>query len=205
MPHKLILASSSPYRKRQLEALGLDFSISRAKMDEEFVKAQALATSPSIQPQQLCELLAQKKAQSLVSEHPGDLIIGCDQLAHIEGQILGKPGSVDKACEQLALLSGKQHELITSVCVTNGSKTRLHTDVTFIRLRQLSKAEIQAYVKLDKPLDCAAAYKIEQAGICLIQSLETKDPSAIVGIPLIGLTDLLLSFGFSLFAERNRL
>src|SRR4051812_12326739 len=177
---QIILASQSPYRKAQLENFGLKFRAVSPKVDEEQLKASG--------PQDLIELtrfLAFQKATSLQKDFPDAVILGSDQLAEIDGERLDKPGSIERAEAQLARLQGRSHRLITSLSVVAPSATYTFTDITSLHMRELSAGEIKRYVQIDNPLDCAGSYKIERAGMGLIERLETQDPSAIQGLPLI--------------------
>ncbi len=190
---KLILASQSPYRKALLENFGLKFETQAPRVDEEKLKKNG--------PAELTELtryLALKKAESLTSLYDGAILIGSDQIAELNSQRLDKPGTVAKAVEQLKFMSGKTHRLITSLAVVSPLKTSVATNITSIRLRELSNEEIEAYVQLDQPLDCAGSYKIERAGLALTESIQTDDPSAIQGLPMIALTRALFEMGLHL-------
>lgn len=188
---KLILASTSPYRRALLERLGLPFECVAPRIDEEERKR----SNDYLPPRQLSGLLAAEKAESVAVEFPEATIIGGDQLVTIQGKILGKPGSTRAAVEQLASLSGKEHELITSIAVVHSGKSRAYTDVTRLRMRKLSREEIERYVAADQPIDCAGSYKLESRGIVLFESILGPDHSAVTGIPLIALTTLLRELG----------
>lgn len=179
---KLILASQSPYRRQQLVNLGVKFVADSPLIDEEAMK--------KIGPKDLYELtrfLAEKKATSLLSKYPEDVIIGSDQLVDFEGIRLDKPGTEEMAEQQLKLLSGKSHRLITSLCLRLREKVMLFTDVTVIHFKVLNDIVIKNYVALDSPIDCAGAYKIERGGLALIDKLVSEDPSAIQGLPIMSL------------------
>lgn len=196
---KLILASTSKYRKELLERFHTPFEAHKPLADEEALKHDWLKRHPTFKPRELAEALAQAKAESLSDQHPNALIIGSDQLVDLDGEILGKRPDFQSACAQLELLSGRSHQLITAVALAQaGHKTRIFTDVTTVSFRKLSREEIQRYVEIEKPYDCAGTYKIEGLGVRLIQELQTKDPTAIVGLPLIQLSDELRLRGFAL-------
>lgn len=182
----LILASTSPYRRVLLERLGVPFSVRAPSCDEDAFKDGRLA------PKELAERLALEKARSVALSEPEGHVIGSDQVVDLEGEILGKPGSVHAAERQLARLSGKEHRLITAVAVVgpDGDVAR-HTDVTRLRMRSLSEQEIARYVAHDRPLDCAGSYKIECLGIALFEHIACADYSAISGLPLLALAELL--------------
>ncbi|PWU22305.1 MAG: septum formation protein Maf [Bdellovibrio sp.] len=200
----LILASTSPYRKALMERLGLSFVTQSPRFDENAFKMQAAKIQGGdLPPLQLAQQLARGKAQSLAT--PENCVVGADQLVEWRGQLLGKPGSAEKAMEQLRLLSGTEHYLITAVCVSCRLKVHEFSDVTRIRLRPLSEEEIASYVKLDQATDCAGAYKFEKHGISLVEELACKDPSAIEGLPLIQLGQTLRQIGgFDFFTEAQK-
>lgn len=179
---QLILASQSPYRRKQLENFGLKFTAISPSVDEEKLKSQG--------PQDLVELtrfLSEQKARSLSVRFPRDVILGSDQLVDFEGRRLDKPGTLEKAELQLLEMSGKPHRLITSLAILKGEELHLFTDITVIRLKSLNREMVRAYCQVDRPFDCAGAYKIEKAGMSLIDEIQTQDPSAIQGLPLMSL------------------
>jgi septum formation protein len=191
---EFVLASQSPYRKSLLKRAGFPFTTASPLADEEVLKLEG--------PKQVDELtrfLALKKAESLLEKYPEAWIVGCDQAAVIGKTILHKPKTRDRAIEQLTKISGKWHALVTSMAfVKNGEIPTVMTDVTKIKIRALTKADIETYVDIDKPFDCAGSYKIEKSGITLISDLRTKDPTAIEGLSVIGLTSFFIRQGFSL-------
>jgi len=172
-----------------MERLGLPFQCEPPGVDEDAIAA--LGGAPRI----LAEQLAFEKASAVAARFPGATVIGSDQMAVINGQVLGKPGSISAACDQLARLSGQTHELITALCVIQGEQILRHTDITRLLMRRLATEEIERYVAADNPVDCAGAYKIEERGIALFEKLETADPTAITGLPLIALTSILRQLG----------
>lgn len=189
----VILASTSVYRKALVERLGLTVQCEPPGVDEDAFKK-------SIEdPFGLAATLASAKARAVAERHPGRVVIGGDQLVAFEGQILGKPGTIENAVEQLLQLAGKTHELITAMSVIgpDGSEHR-HTDIAWMTMRPLDQGRIERYVKLDRPVDCAGAYKIESAGISLFETIETGDHTAITGLPLMALTTILESLGLAL-------
>ena len=186
----LILASTSPYRRDLLARLGLPFTAARPACDEEGLKDPALA------PQALAELLAEAKARSLA--RPGAVVIGSDQVCEHAGAILHKPGTAERAQQQLARLAGGTHRLITAVCVVHDGGIERHTDITTLRMRPLSADAIARYVAADAPLDCAGAYKLERLGISLFDDIDSADHTAIVGLPLLALCGLLRRAGCAL-------
>lgn len=188
----LILASTSPYRRRLLERLGLRFRAVAPEYQEE----HALA----LPPEELVLELASRKAQSLAPRFPGALIIGADQVAEAEGRVLLKPGTAERARAQLAALAGRTHRLLTGVCVLHTETGRLERalDVHHMTMRPLSPAQIAAYVESENPIDCAGAYKVEGRGIALFSSMSGHDWTGIIGLPLTRLIDLLLRLGVPL-------
>ena len=148
-------------------------------------------------PRAVAEALAEGKAASISILEQGATVIGCDQLVALEGRVLGKPGSLERAIEQLETLAGQTHELITALVVLRDEQSFRHTDVTRLRMRPLTRAEIERDAAHDRPIDCAGSYKLEQRGIVLFESIETEDHSAITGLPLIRLTGLLRTLGYA--------
>ena len=190
----LVLASTSRYRRELLARLGLPFSARAPACDEDAIKRGL-----DLAPLELAAYLARAKAESLCAELPSGVIIGSDQIAEIDGVILGKPGTADRAAEQLALLAGRTHRLITAVAVAHpgGAIVSEHVDVARLTMRPLVSAQIARYVAADAPLDCAGSYKLEARGITLFSRIESEDSSAITGLPLIALTTMLSSLGFA--------
>lgn len=195
----ILLASTSRYRRELMERLKVPFLTSAPLADEDQLKAQWMAQPGSKDPQKLAEMLALAKAQSLQDLHPAQWIIGSDQLINLEGAILGKQSSFDTAVAQLQRLSGRTHQLITAVALCKkGQSPICFTDITQITLLPLEEAEIKAYVNLEKPYDCAGSYKVESLGVRLMESLKTEDPTAIIGLPLIRLSQELRKLGYRL-------
>lgn len=187
---KLILASTSRYRRALLERLGLPFEALPPPFEE-------LEAGEASDPAAMVLANARGKAASLAADHPGALIIGSDQAAVCEGNILGKPGSIARAVEQLLLLSGREHELLTAIAVLPAPEGTAETALVThrLRIRALTRTEAEAYVQREMPLDCAGAYKAEGLGIALFEYLRGDDPTAIVGLPLAALSNLLRRFG----------
>jgi septum formation protein len=162
--------------------LGLKFEAHRPQVDEEKLKEEG--------PKDLLELtrvLAGKKAASLRAKFPNDLILGSDQLVDFKGHRLDKPGTAEKAEQQLHEMSGHKHRLITSLSIQTPLRILTFTDVTTVHFKKLSPELIKYYVQLDNPIDCAGSYKIEKAGMLLIEKIETEDHSAIQGLPILSL------------------
>ena len=193
-PMELILASTSPYRRAQVERLGLPFRCVAPPVDEEGLKARWEGATP----RELAERLAHAKAASVAELEPGAVVIGGDQLVSLDGRILGKPGTRDGAIAQLGELSGRSHELITALVVIRDGRPYAHCDVTTMTVRRLTPEAVARYVDADRPVDCAGSYKLESRGIALFEAIDSRDHSAIIGIPLIALTSILGNIGFTL-------
>ncbi len=186
----LILASTSLYRRQLLERLQLPFDIVRPETDE----------TPRIDeaPLALARRLAVEKAGAIASRHPEAWVIGSDQCAELAGRPLGKPGSRDAAIAQLRGMSGQAVGFHTAVCLRRGDACLQAVDLTTVRFRALSDAEIERYVDAEQPLDCAGSFKSEGLGIALFDAIESRDPTALIGLPLIALSGLLRQAGFEL-------
>ncbi|WP_413574965.1 Maf family protein [Bdellovibrio sp. HCB290] len=183
MKKQLILASTSKYRQELLSRLAVPFSAQPPLIDEDKEK------DPTLAPRALAEHLARLKAASLKGE--GKVVIGGDQLVSFEGRIIGKAHTREKAIEQLLSMQGKTHELVTAICVFDGEKAIPYTDITRMHMKAMSREQIERYVDLDMPTDCAGSYKIEKHGIMLFSKIESQDFTAIQGLPLIELGKIL--------------
>ena len=188
----LVLASTSAYRRTLLERLGIPFRCRAPLCDESAIQRE----STGLDPRRLAAKLALAKASSLAGEEPNSAIIGCDQLVSFGGRIFGKPGTADRAVEQLESMSGQTHELITALVVIRLPDVFHHTDVTRLRMRPLSREALERYVAADRPLDCAGSYKLESRGIVLFDRIESEDHSSVTGLPLIALVTFLRESGF---------
>jgi septum formation protein len=199
-PPRLVLASTSRYRRDLLARLGLPFSTRAPACDEEALKARLLhsgTSAPSAPPaERLAPALARAKAESLQEAEPGAVLLGADQVAALDDEILGKPGTAEQAAAQLTLLAGRTHVLVTAVALLHEGRLRAHADVTRLTMRPLSPAQIDRYVAADAPLDCAGSYRIEARGIALFERVESADHTAIVGLPLIALASMLAEMGY---------
>jgi septum formation protein len=189
---ELVLASTSVYRRALLERLGVPFRWRAPRCDEKSLKSR------ETDPRGLAETLALAKAKSLVEAGVDATIIGSDQVVSFQGRIFGKPGSLDRAVEQLAAIAGQTHVLITAMAVIHDDRVFRHTDVTSLRMRPLSRAAIERYVATDQPLDCAGAYKLESRGIALFEKIDSADHSAITGLPLMALVRILSELGYEI-------
>jgi septum formation protein len=189
----VVLASTSAGRRHLLDRLGLEPLCVAPEVDEDAFKAL------SSDPAELARNLAREKA--LVVSRRGDasdVVIGGDQLVALDDQILGKPGTAQRAVEQLLAMSGRSHRLVTAVAVVHREEVREHVDITTLHMRELTRGELERYVQADFPLDCAGAYRIERRGIALFDRIESQDHTAIVGLPLIWLTGTLRELGVAL-------
>lgn len=183
---QLILASQSPYRKKQMDDYGLNFKAITPLFDEDSFKKLKLS------PEKLASRLAYEKAKSLREKYPNAWIIGSDQLVALGSKILGKPGTRQKAISQLTAMSGRSHRLITAVTLA-GPKDKIYHEVIVakVKMRKLSRQEILTYVYRDKPYDCAGSYRFESAGYSLVEKISVSDPSSLMGLPMIALGHLL--------------
>ena len=188
----LLLASSSVYRRDLLARLRLPFSCSSPDIDE--------SHRPGESAIELVKRLSLEKARALSASHPNHLIIGSDQVAVLDGQIIGKPHTHDKARQQLMNASGNSVSFLTGLCLLN-SHTGLHqTDcISFtVHMRTLSTEQIERYLLAEQPYDCAGSFKAEGLGVSLFQRTEGDDATSLVGLPLIRLVDMLLAEGIHL-------
>ena len=188
----LVLASTSPYRRALLSRLGLPFRCRSPVCDE--AALQVRLADPVV----LAETLAREKAESVARVEPGSVVIGGDQVVDCEGRILGKPGTFERAVDQLSRLQGRAHRLVTAMAVWSEGRMIRHTDLTTLVMRPLTRAAIERYVTADQPLDCAGAYKLESRGIALFERIETEDHTAVTGLPLVALASILIRLGFEL-------
>lgn len=187
----VILASTSPYRAELLRRLLQGFGTAEPQVDE--------APRENESPQLRAERLAEAKARAVAAQHPDALVIGADQVAERAGHVLHKPGDPDTACAQLAASSGRCVHFHTAVCVLDTREepplAEIYRDLTKACFRRLGREEIERYVGRDKPLDCAGSFKCEALGISLFERIETGDPTALVGLPLMALARLLRERG----------
>jgi septum formation protein len=186
----LVLASTSIYRRELLARLRLEFDVARPDADE--------TPLPGETPKSLATRLAAAKAAAIAGTRPGDWVIGSDQVADLDGRALGKSGGREQAIAQLQAMSGKPVVFRTAVCVMRDAQAFAEMDETVVRFRQLSETEIGRYVDAEQPFDCAGSFKSEGLGIVLFDAIETRDPTALVGLPLIATAGLLRRAGFQL-------
>lgn len=190
MTARLVLASTSRYRRELLERLRLPFDVARPDVDE--------APHPGEAPEALAVRLAVAKASAIAAPH-GTWVLGSDQVAELDGRPLGKPGNRANAAAQLAAMSGRAVEFHTALCLRDGGGRRLVArDRTRVRFRVLTPDEIERYIEAEQPLDCAGSFKSEGLGIALFDAIETVDPTALIGLPLIATARLLREAGFRL-------
>ena len=195
MPRRVVLASTSRYRRALLERLGCPFHCVAPDVDEDAVKAQGLCAD------ELVRTLAVAKVRAVSDQEPDALIIGSDQCAELEGALLGKPHTRDRAIEQLLSMSGSTHTLWTSVAILDARTGQFTVDVDRhdLTMRELGRDELALYVDRDQPLDCAGSYKIEESGIALFDSVVGRDFTAIVGLPLTIVARRLKEHGVDVF------
>ncbi|MCU6615095.1 Maf-like protein [Achromobacter mucicolens] len=189
MPSKpsLILASSSRYRKELLSRLRLPFTAISPDVDETPQSGET--------PEALALRLSVAKAMAVATSHPGSIVIGSDQVATMDGTPIGKPGDFARAQAQLRALSGRMVEFHSALAVTDGDRVEKADVITRCRFRQLSDHAIDAYLRAEEPYDTAGSAKAESLGIALMESIQSDDPTAIIGLPLIELTRMLATFG----------
>ncbi len=187
-----MLASASEYRRGLLDRFLDDYQAVSPDIDE--------SNPGGLSPKKLARHLARKKAETVMQTARNSLIIGADQLAVLDGQVLGKPGDHQKAVEQLVAASGHVVTFRTAVCILDPvGKTRYeHVDKTTVRFREFDRRLAEVYLRHDEPYDCAGSFKIEGAGFVLFESVKTDDPTALIGLPMIWVSDVLLELGYLL-------
>lgn len=188
---KIILASSSLYRKQLLNKLHLNALCISPDIDESFAPDEGIQT--------IVSRLAYAKASAIFNQtHGKRLIIGSDQLCERDGEILGKPLTKEAAISQLKNASGKKVTFYTSLCVINEAGAKIeHITTTSVYFRELSQEEIENYISIESPLDCAGAFKCEGLGIALFKRIESHDPTALIGLSLIDVANALKTFGIN--------
>ncbi|NMY38833.1 MULTISPECIES: nucleoside triphosphate pyrophosphatase [unclassified Pseudomonas] len=188
----LLLASSSVYRRQLLDRLRLPFTCSSPDIDE--------AHRPEESATELVRRLSLQKAQALASSHPEHLIIGSDQVAVLNGKIIGKPHTFDNARQQLLNASGASVSFLTGLTLLNSQTGNYQTDcVPFtVHMRSLSTQQIERYLRAEQPYDCAGSFKAEGLGVSLFQRTEGDDATSLVGLPLISLVNMLINEGISI-------
>jgi len=188
----LILASTSVYRRQLLERLRLPFSVVASEVDE--------APLPGESPQDMACRLALAKAKSVAQAYPGAVVIGSDQVADLDGQALGKPGNHARAVHQLQTMRGKTVVFQTAVAVVCRETGFAQTDLAQVKVkfRDLSDAQIEAYLLAETPYDCAGSAKSEGLGIALLEYIDNDDPTALIGLPLIRTSRMIEAAGITL-------
>ena len=186
---RLVLGSSSRYRREQLTSLGYAFETQRPGIDE--------SPADDETPAELVARLAASKAAAVASRRPDAVVIGADQVCVCDDEILGKPGTRERAVAQLVRLSGREVVFLSAIHVRTRDEGITHIEPTEVSFRTLSEREIANYVDLDNPLDCAGAIRSEGRGPLLFEHVKTADPSAIIGLPLIRLGEILRGFGLN--------
>jgi MAF protein len=186
---KLILASSSPFRRELLSRLHLDITAISPEIDESVV--------PGESPDQYVTRLSLQKAQAIAQDHPDAIVIGSDQCAYLDGQILGKPGNHENAVQQLRNARGKEVVFYTGLCVYRQSDSfeRSLCELFHVGFREVTDDQIENYLITEKPYNCAGSFKSEGYGISLFSYMRGDDPSSLIGLPLIRLTYLLEQAG----------
>lgn len=189
----LILASTSPYRRELLRRLGIAFDVCSPDVDE--------SRLPGESPLDMVRRLSEAKARAGAALQAGAaLVIGSDQVAVVGDEVLGKPGTVERACAQLARLSGQRVTFLTGLCLYNSAEQRLQVEVIpfTVVFRVLSAPQIENYVRREQPLNCAGSFKSEGLGVALFERMEGDDPTALIGLPLIRLVSMLAAEGIAI-------
>jgi septum formation protein len=194
---RLILGSSSKYRKELLSRLSIPFEVRVPDIDETPFSSEA--------PQDTALRLAMAKAAAIAATAPNSLVIGSDQVATLDGEQIGKPGTHENALKQLQKMRGRRVIFHTALCLWDGRSSdpqkaaQLENVQTFVTFRNLSDTELDAYLHIEKPYDCAGSAKNEGLGIAILEKIESTDPTALTGLPLIALTTMLRHAGISFF------
>jgi septum formation protein len=186
---RLVLASSSPYRRALLDRLRLPYEVQAPAVDE--------SAMPGEDPAAMALRLAEAKARAVGAKSPASLVIGCDQVAALAGACLGKPGSHERAVAQLKAMRGRSVVFHTAVALLNTASGALQAEdvPTTVCFRDYSDREIERYLALERPYDCAGSARIEGLGIALVERIAGDDPSALIGLPLMRLTAMLRKQG----------
>ncbi|MGI9229934.1 MAG: Maf family protein [Gammaproteobacteria bacterium] len=189
---QLILASSSPYRRALLARLGLAFDCVAPEIDESRREGET--------PQQLVLRLSLEKAGAVARHHPEALVIGSDQVACLDGEVLGKPGDEATAIRQLQQQSGRTVQFLTGVCLFDGTDNSHDTqlETVTVQFRDLSDTEIQRYLQQEQPWDCAGSFKSEARGVGLVQAIRCTDSTALMGLPLIRTAAMLRAKNYNI-------
>lgn len=194
---RLVLASGSPYRHQLLSRLRLPFEVQAPDLDE--------SALPSEAPQDTAMRLAQAKAAAVAALMPGCLVIGSDQVATLDGEAIGKPGDHARALLQLQKMRGQRVVFHTALCLWDARQrdaagaVQLENVQTVVTVRNLPDAELDAYLRIEQPYDCAGSAKNEGLGIAILEKIESTDPTALTGLPLIALVGMLRNAGVQFF------
>lgn len=193
----IVLASTSPFRRELLKKVVKNFAVAAPLVDETPQQQEA--------PEHLVERLAIAKAKALAADYPAHVLIGSDQVAVVDGKILGKPGTSENAVKQLQMMRGKTVTFLTGLAVYDSAEQRLQSAVEpfHVTFRDISDAEIAAYVQREQPLNCAGSFKSEALGISLFSRLHGDDPNTLVGLPLIRLLAMLREWGINPLVDEN--
>ena len=186
---RIVLASTSPYRRELMERLGLPFEAAAPRVEESPIAGE--------HPAALVRRLAESKARAVAAVFPNALIVGSDQVAVLDGERLGKPGTHEAAVKQLTRASGRPVEFLTGLCLLDAASGTASVDLVPSRVvfRVLGAAQIERYLERERPYDAAGSFKSEGLGIALFERIEGEDPTALVGLPLIRLTAMLAEAG----------
>jgi septum formation protein len=188
---QIVLASTSKYRRELLARLGLPFEVASPHVDETALQNEA--------PQDTARRLAEAKARTVAARFPQAIVIGSDQVAVLEDMPLGKPGDYATALRQLKAMRGKEVVFHTALCLCNAASGQVQTRIVpfYVRFRDYSNAQIERYLQREQPYDCAGSARCEGLGIALIAEMRGDDPNALIGLPLIALTEMLAAQGVS--------
>jgi septum formation protein len=197
MSKPIILGSTSPFRKELMEKLQIDFITDSPDIDETRLETES--------PEEMVRRLSVGKAKKVAENHPNALIIGSDQCAVLEGEVMGKPGNHENAFQQLSKSSGKRVTFYTGLCLLDSETNEYQLDCVpfYVTFRDLSEAEIHNYLHLDQPYNCAGSFKSEGLGITLFSKMQGDDPSTLIGLPLIRLCEMLRQHGVNLPPDRS--
>lgn len=184
-----ILASSSRYRREVLEKLHLPFECVSPNIDETPLADES--------PEQTSLRLAESKARKVAEAYPEALIIGCDQVATVDGLQIGKPGNHDNAVKQLTMLSGREVIFHSAICLYNSTNMHMQSTIApyYVKFKPLTPVQIETYLRLEQPYDCAGSAKSEGMGIALLEYMRGDDPNALIGLPVIALVNMLQQAG----------
>ncbi|NHZ44743.1 Maf-like protein [Massilia aquatica] len=192
---RLILASSSAYRRELIGRLRLPFDVLVPAIDEAPLAGEL--------PEATALRLARAKAEAVAARAPGSVVIGSDQVATLDGAQIGKPGNHANALLQLQTMRGRRVVFHTALCLWDGrtGTAQVENVQTFVTVRDLPDAELDAYLRIEQPYDCAGSAKNEALGIAILERIDSTDPTALTGLPLIALTGMLRRAGFTFFTQ----